>query len=96
VANGLIINPLFGGPGIGGAFNYLKQGMLPEAAKEYADVVGINFLGFKFSDGTIWTPNMLTNYATIGVAVLGHILAKKFGVNRYMSKIPMIGKYISL
>jgi len=91
------IEPLLGDPsrGIYGAYNLYKDGRGSEAPKEFVDVIGINFLGRKFSDGSNWGFPFAT-YSEIALGMAGSWLMNKFGVNKQIKKIPMVGKYIKL
>lgn len=95
-----LAEPIFGNPsaGIGGAAQFIQGGDIAGGAKEFIDILGINFLGYKFSDGTNWWSRgfPLNTYVPIALGVVGHKLANKFGVNRAMKKIPLIGKYAQL
>ena len=99
VSNGLLIKPLFGDASMYGALNHMRDGNSGKAVTEFIDIVGINFLGTKFSDHTqtpLWTQKMIENYTTIALGVAGHIVAQKLGINKHIRKIPMIGKYVAL
>jgi hypothetical protein len=101
LANGAIIGPLLGdnSHGINGAINFFNANDYQGGAKEFMDIIGINFLGTKFSDGSrtaAWTDCMIRNYSTIGAAVAGHWVANKVGLNRMMKRVPFVGKYVSL
>lgn len=62
------------------------------------------FLGDLVSQAASMTPDFKTFDAGIGLqfyapivgGLLGHWLANKAGINKYMHRIPMVGKYISL
>jgi type IV secretory pathway VirB2 component (pilin) len=92
--------PLFGNPsaGIGGALNAIQGGDIKGGVQEFIDILGINFLGYKFSDGSNWWSRgfPLNTYVPIALGVVGHKLANRFGVNRVMKRIPIVGKYIAL
>jgi hypothetical protein len=77
---------------------HVQTGNVQAAVTEFADVLGINFLGYKFSDGSNWWGRgfPLNTYVPIALGVVGHKLANKFGVNRVMKRIPIVGKYIAL
>lgn len=104
VANAALIQPILGNPakGVAGGLQYFQQGDMQSGLRETIDIIGINFLGYKFSDGSNWWGRTdtgigpLQTYTTIGIATLGHMLANKFGVNRAMKRIPFLGKYIAL
>ena len=42
------------------------------------------------------TTYLFNTYGGLLAGIAGHMLATKFGVNKYMRRIPMIGKYIAL
>jgi hypothetical protein len=97
-ANFAIVEPLFGRAGhFGGAVRFLQEGRPPaEAFKEFTDVLGYNFLGYKFSNGDFnWTYPMQT-YTALILSYVGHMLANKLGVNTHLKRIPLVGKYISI
>jgi hypothetical protein len=102
IASKAVVEPFFGnGSDLSGAKQQIDAGNFAGAAIEFLDVMSINFTGFKMSDGSNWwvnhgTPKPITTYATIGLGILGSKLANKFGVNRQIRKIPVVGKYIKL
>ena len=101
IAHKAIIEPIFGDGGeIYGAKKRFDEGNPTAAAIEFVDVIGINFLGYKFSDGSSWwsghSHSPINTYAELGLGILGSKLASKFGVNKQIRKIPFAGKYIKL
>ena len=99
VSNGLLIKPLLGDADMAGALHWFQAGDSQKAVTEMVDIIGINFLGTKFSDHTqtpLWTQKMIENYTTIALGVAGHIVAQKLGINKHIRKIPMVGKYVAL
>ena len=94
---GLIV-PLFGdGGAISGAINAAKTHGIANGIQEFIDILGINFIGYKFSDGSWW--GWEKPAATYGGMLLGYgagKIATKTGVNRSLAKIPFIGEYIKI
>lgn len=87
----------FGGAGFDGAIKIAQDKGIGEGVKEFMDVMSIQTTGYKPSDGSNWGwTKPTTTWTTILVSILGHYAMNKLGVNRYIAKIPMIGKYISL
>lgn len=92
-----IIEPVLGdNRGIYGAGKMIQEGRLVDGIKEFTDVIGINFLGYKFSDGSMWLPNAIDTYKGIGLGYAGSKVLTKIGVNRQFKKLPFIGKSFKL
>lgn len=92
-----IIPALFGGAGFSGALPLAQAGDYAGAAREFIDVLSIQTTGYKPSDGSNWgLTKPAQTYTAIIMALIGHYLCNKLGVNRSIAKIPMVGKYISL
>jgi hypothetical protein len=91
------IPALFGGAHMDGAIKIAQSQGIAEGIKEFIDVLSIQTTGYKPSDGSHWGWNIpMQTWTVIGASMLGHWAANKFGVNRNLAKIPMVGKYISL
>ena len=71
------------------------------AINDLVDQISQHYIGVStqgsFGGGFQFNPKYL--YATYGgliAGIVGHKLANKFGINRYMKRVPMIGKYVQL
>ena len=63
----------------------------------FAAEVGARYTGYNYQSGQFDLRYALMNgWAPFIAGVAGHMVASKLGVNRYLGRIPMIGKYISL
>jgi len=92
-----IVPAVFGGGGYSGALEIAKSGDIGKAVIEFMDVLSIQTTGYKPSDGSNWgLAKPTATWTAIGLSLLGHWAANKFGVNRSIAKIPLVGKYISL
>lgn len=92
-----IVPAVFGGGDYSGALPLAQAGDYAGAAREFMDVLSIQTTGYKPSDGSYWGfQKPAATWTAIGLSLLGHWAANKFGLNRNIAKIPMIGKYISL
>ena len=67
--------------------NYM--GAIAEAGARYT---GYNFQTQKFD----FMYALMNGWAPFLAGVAGHYAAQRFGVNRYIRKVPMIGRWISL
>jgi hypothetical protein len=71
----------------------LGRGMLDQIGQRYMgisifpDMSGVK--GFQINP-------VIETYGGLFAGIFGHMIASKFGVNRYMKKIPLIGKWVSL
>ena len=81
---------------MGGAMPWIQTGQVAEAAREYLDILGINFMGFKFSDQSLWLHQPIKTYGTMILGALGSKLATRLGANRQFARIPFLGKYVKL
>ena len=92
-----VLEPLLGDAtrGIDGVLK--KDGDTTAQVKEYFDVLGINFLGWKFSDSSWWGwMSPIKTYGEILLGAVGSKVATKVGANRMIAKVPVLGKYIKL
>jgi hypothetical protein len=97
IVNSAVIQPIFGdGNQIGGALQRYNAGDMQGAIKEFADVVSINFTGYKPSDGSWWFNKVAQTYGGIILGYAGSKIADKVGANRMMRRVPLVGKYIKL
>ena len=69
------------------------KGFIDQIAQHYTgysvfpDVSGVTGLNTQY---------LFNTYGGLLAGVVGHMLANKFGINRYMKKVPLIGKYVQL
>jgi hypothetical protein len=78
-----------------GLINAFKSGDPSYIMKETANILPYETIGYKW-DGT-WDWGILgRNIGLIVGGMLVHKIATKFGANRYMSNIPIVGKYLSI
>lgn len=103
IAHKVLLEPYMGipGQGVAGAQQYVASGDYEGAVREFTDIIGINFLGYKFSDGSSWWTgdraiSPWKTYTEIGLGIAGSWAANKFGVNKQIKKIPLVGKWIKL
>ena len=69
--------------------------------KGFIDQIGQHYMGYSiFPDVSgvtgLNTQYLFNTYGGLLAGVIGHMVANKLGVNRYMKKVPLIGKYIQL
>lgn len=94
-----VIEPVFGNPskGFAGAKAIAENQGIEAGLREYIDIVGINFTGFKPSTGQFLG---ITHIAeTYGSMILGYVagkIATKVGANRALAKIPIVGDYLKI
>jgi hypothetical protein len=70
-------------------------------AQATLDQIGQKYTGYSFfpqlSNTTGWHPEfMIGTYGGLIAGVIGHMIANKLGVNRYMKRIPLVGKWVQL
>ena len=78
--------------------NGIQQAMNGDinGAKSYLNELAVNFTGYDAASGS-WNINRaIETYVPIVVGAMGSKLATAVGVNRYMRKVPFIGKYVKL
>jgi hypothetical protein len=100
------ILPLIGGfvaPMIDSAYrsNLVNDPANPSAWKGMIDQISQHYTGFapfpEMGGGTGFHWDIVAQtYGGLLMGIVGHKLASKFGVNRSIHKIPVIGKYLSL
>lgn len=92
-----IVPAVFGGGGYSGALPLAQAGDFGGAIREFMDILSIQTTGYKPSDGSNWgLAKPAATWTAIGLSLLGHWAANKFGLNRSIAKIPFVGKYISV
>jgi len=92
-----IVPAVFGGGGYSGALPLAQAGDIPGALREFMDILCIQTTGYKPSDGSNWGLSKPTaTWTAIALSLLGHWAANKFGLNRSIAKIPLVGKYIAI
>ncbi|MCJ7767046.1 hypothetical protein MUP79_01460 [Candidatus Bathyarchaeota archaeon] len=92
-----IVPAVFGGGGYSGALPLAQAGDFAGAIREFMDVLSIQTTGYKPSDGSNWgLAKPAATWTAVGLSLLGHWAANKFGLNRSIAKIPFVGKYISI
>jgi len=92
-----IVPAVFGGGGYSGALPLAQAGDYGGAIREFMDVLCIQTTGYKPSDGSNWgLAKPAATWTAIGLSLLGHWAANKFGLNRSIAKIPLVGKYIAI
>jgi hypothetical protein len=65
--------------------------------KGFVDQIGQHYTGYSFlSGGGMNTAYLFNTYGGLIAGYAGHMIANKLGVNRYMKKIPMVGKWVQL
>jgi hypothetical protein len=74
----------------------LMQGNIQGAAYNGAYSLLKDFTGYDLNEQRWTGGNMLQTYGSLLAGYLGHRLATKFGVNRYLGKIPILGKWVEL
>ena len=87
-----IVEPLIGGHGMTGAWQFMQNNNPAGALRELVDVFSINFLGFKPSTGEFNMGQALETYKLIGIGYIGSKAASKLGVNKHFQKLPFVGK----
>ena len=92
-----IVPAVFGGGGYSGALPLAQAGDYGGAIREFMDVLCIQTTGYKPSDGSNWgLAKPGATWTAIALSLLGHWAANKFGLNRSIAKIPLVGKYIAI
>ena len=92
-----IVPAVFGGGGYSGALALAQSGDYGGAVREFMDILSIQTTGYKPSDGSNWgLAKPAATWTAIGLSLLGHWAANKFGLNRSIAKIPLVGKYVSI
>jgi hypothetical protein len=74
----------------------LQAGNFQGAAYNGAYSLLKDFAGYDLNEGKWTGGNMLSTYAALLAGYFGHRIASKFGVNRMMHKIPLVGRYLEL
>jgi len=72
-----------------------------EAITGLIDQIGQKYTGFspfaaKYGHESFNIGWAIPTYTGLFAGIAGHMIANKLGVNRYMKKIPLIGKYVQL
>lgn len=61
------------------------------------DQIGQKYTGYSFLYGYGFDINrVIPTYTGLFAGLAGHMLANKLGVNRYMKKVPIVGKWVQL
>ena len=55
-----------------------------------------NYTGYDIQNGRFDTGKLITNLTMWGAGYAAHYLLNRFGVNKSIAKIPLLGKYVSL
>lgn len=55
-----------------------------------------DFTGYDLNEKKWTGGNMVATYGSLLMGYVGHVLAGKFGANRAIAKIPIVGKWIEL
>lgn len=74
----------------------LESGNLSGAVYNGAYSLMKDFTGYDLNENKWTGGNMVATYTGILAGFIGHKLATRFGINRYMAKIPLAGKYLEL
>jgi len=72
-----------------------------EALKAIANEVSLRYCGYQPFVGYQTSPGwrfdkLIPTYTGLAAGIVGHYIASKFGVNRYMKRIPLVGKWVAL
>lgn len=85
-----------------GVMGKIQAGQPDQAAIAFADQLMQHYTGFKpfntfeGQGGTWHFEPVIQTYGGLVAGYIGHVLANKFGINKAMNRIPLIGKYFSL
>lgn len=92
-----VVEPILGnGKDYYGGWNTFKDRGLQAGITETVDILGINFLGYKLSDGSKWNNKMEETWTPIILGAVGSKVLTALGVNKHFAKLPMIGKKFKL
>jgi len=64
-------------------------------AREVTNIIPYEIVGYKWDGSWDWGI-IARNLGLIVVGGMVHKMANRFGANRYMDKIPLVGKYLSI
>jgi len=78
------------------AFGQIMSGDVMGGLQNLAREIVVNYTGYDYVARGWNFGRLIEGYVPIITGVVAHKLASALGVNRYFSKIPIIGKYFSL
>ena len=68
------------------------------AVTDMVDQISQHYIGFSTKGSFVGfnSKYMIQTYGGLVAGIVGHYVANKFGINRAMKRIPLVGKYIAL